>query len=153
MHRSTMIRQLRAAVAIGAIWAVTWVPLGALVGLYAAASPPQPDDFLYRPVAFPTFLLAWTIWGGLSGVGFALILGAVERRRTLGDLSVARTACWGALGAISAPAFLTAIDVAHGVPAASLHYWRLPVVSILVSAALGAACAAATLMLARRPPR
>ena len=148
-----MLRSLRAALAIGAIWALAWLPLGVLVALYAAARPPQPGDFLHRPVAFPVFLAAWTAWGLLSGTGFALILGAAERRRRLGSLTLVRTACWGALGAISAPAVLTVVGLVRRVPASLPHYWRVPLVSIVVSAALGAACAAATLLLARRRPR
>jgi len=148
-----MLRPLRAELAIGIVWALVWLPLGAMVALYAAATPPQPGDFLHRPVAFPVFLSAWTVWGLLSGTGFALILGAAERRRTLGSLSLVRTACWGALGAISAPIVLTAVDIVRGVPGSLPHYWRLPLVIILVSAALGAACAAATLMVARHRPR
>lgn len=142
--------RLRAALAIGCIWALVWLPLGALVALYAAGSSPQPEDLLYRPVEVPTFLLVWTIWGGLSGTGFAIILGTAERRRTLGQLSIARTGLWGALGAMSAPTLLTAVDMVRGLLGASLYDWRVPFVSVLASAILGGACGAATLIAARR---
>ena len=145
-----MGRRLRAALAIGGIWGLVWFPLGALVALYAAGSPPQPADLFYRPVDVPTFLLVWTIWGGLSGTGFAIILGTAERRRTLGELSIARAALWGALGAMSAPTLLTAVDLARGLLGSRLYDWRVPLVSVLASAILGGACGAATLIAARR---
>jgi len=144
-----MGRQLRAALVIGGVWALVWLPLGGLVALYAAGSPPRPEDLLYRPVAVPTFLLVWTLWGGLSGTGFAIILGTVERRRTLGQLSIVRASLWGALGAMSVPALLTAVDVARGLPGTPLYDWRVPLVTVLVSATLGGVCAAATLAAAR----
>jgi hypothetical protein len=148
-----MLRQLRAALSIGIIWALVWLPIGAAVALYAASEPPRPSDLLHRPVDFGVFLSVWTVWGGLSGTGFSLILAATERRRRLADLSRARTALWGGLGSMSVPAVLTALDWARGSLASSLYDWRPPVVSLLASAALGAACAAATLAFARRPAR
>ena len=146
-----MSRRLRAAFTLGFMWAIAWFPIGVLVALYAAATPPKPGDLLWRPIEFPTFLSVWTIWGGLSGTGFALILGATERGRMLGELSLARTALWGALGAMSAPSVLTAIDMWRGLAFSPLYDWLVPLTGVLASAVLGGACAAATLIVARRP--
>ncbi len=145
------MRRLRAAVSIGLLWALGWLPIGAAVAWYAAARPPHPTDLIFRPVDLAVFLPAWTIWGGLSGGGFALVLGAVERRRGLAQLSLGRTAAWGALGSLSVPALLVALDVLRGAARSPLYDWRPALVALAVSAGLGAACAAGTLLLARRP--
>ncbi len=146
-----MLRRLRAALTVGVVWAFVWLPIGAAVALYASARPPQPADLLFRPVDFTTFLTVWTAWGGLSGTAVAAVLAAAERRRTLGDLSPARTAAWGALGSMSVPTALVLLDLSRGSVTAGLYDWRPPLVVLAVSAVLGAACAAATLALARRP--
>jgi hypothetical protein len=77
-------------------------------------------------------------------------LSVLERRRTLGSLSVARTALWGAFGAMSVPTLLTTFDLLQGPATSPLYDWRVPLTSALASATLGAACAAATLLVARR---
>jgi hypothetical protein len=151
-RQASLIRLVRAALVIGLVWSLAWLPIGIAVALSAASAPPQPGDLLHRPVEFRAFLTVWTLWGGISGVGFALILSLRERRRTLKDLSPGRTAFWGALGAMSAPTSLTALDMLRGQATSPLYDWRIPLVSILASAALGAACAAGTLLVARRSP-
>lgn len=148
-----MLRTVRAALVIGGFWALAWLPVGAALALYAGLRAPQPSDLLYRPVDGRVFLSVWTLWGGISGTVFALLLSAAERRRTLAQLALARTAVWGALGAMSAPALLTALDILRGEAASALYSWRPPVVSLVLSAGLGAACAVTTLVLARRPAR
>lgn len=148
-HQSPPGHRLRAVLAIGGLWALAWWPVGILVALYAAATPPQPDDLLYRPVEVPVFMLAWTIWGWLSGAGFAVILAIAERRHTLRQVSLGRAALWGAMGAMSAPTVLTIVDLVR-LPRAIFHDWRVPVVSAIASVLLGGACAAATLVAARR---
>ncbi len=147
----TGLRRFRAALSVGIFWGLAWLPIGAALAFYASLSPPRPSDLLYRPVDFRVFLTAWTIWGGLSGLVFALILGAAERRHTLAELSVARTAGWGALGSASVPGLLAGFDVLRGATAGALYDWSPAVVSLIVSAGLGAACAAGTLAVARRP--
>ena len=137
---------------IGVVWALAWLPVGGVIVLYAGSRPPRPDDLLYRPVDGSLFLTVWTIWGALSGFVFAMILSRAERRRTLSELSLARTAVWGALGAMLLPALLTALDVARGWASSPLYSWRPAVVSFLLSLVLGAACALGTLVLARRAP-
>ncbi len=133
------------------MWALVWLPIGLAVALYAAASPPQPSDVISRPVSVPLFLTAWTVWGGMSGAAFALILGVTERRHSLGELSLARTTVWGALGAMTVPTALTLIDVLRMPVGLQLYDWRLPLVALVASGCLGGVCGAATLTLARRP--
>jgi hypothetical protein len=51
---------------------------------------------------------------------------------------------------MSVPTLLTALDVVRGPATSPLYDWRVPLASALTSAALGGACAAATLLVARR---
>jgi hypothetical protein len=147
-----VLRQFRAVLSISLIWAAAWLPMGLALGLYAGATPPQPSDIIWRPVSLPLFLTAWTVWGAVSGGFFALILRFTERRRTADDLTLIRTAIWGAAGAMTLPAALVVIDAVR-TPSGLLGYtWRFPLLVLAASAALGAGCAAATLALARRAP-
>lgn len=147
-----MLRQLRATLSLTLTWAVVWAPMGLALALYAAASPPQPSDLISRPDSIPLFLTAWTAWGGLSGGMFGLVLGYIERRKRIQDLSLARTAVWGALGATSLPAVLTLVALLR-TPSGLLGYsWRFPLLPLAMAAVLGAGCAAGTLALARRAP-
>ena len=148
-----MLRQLRAILSVATVWALVWLPIGAVVALYATSRPPQPSDLLHRPVEFRVFLSVWTVWGALSGAAFALVLRSAERRRRLAELSLGRTALWGGLGAIAIPALLVALDLLRGSIGSPLYDWRPALVSLVTSAILGASSAAATLALARRPVR
>lgn len=146
-----MLRKLRAALVIAGIWAIVWMPMGLALALYAGSRSPRPTDLFARPASVPLFVSAWTVWGAMSGALFAFILGLAERRRTLASLSLARTVAWGAIGCMTLPAVLTVVDVL-GTPAGLRGYtWRFPLAVLAVSAGLGAACAAATVALARRP--
>jgi len=146
-----VLRQIRALLAIAVIWALIWLPIGLGLALYADSRPPQPSDVVRRPVSIALFVTAWTAWGWISGAVFALILGFAERRRTLADLSLGRTAVWGALGSMTVPTVLTLIDVFQMPVGLAFYDWQFVLVALVVSAALGAGCAAGTLRLARRP--
>jgi hypothetical protein len=145
-----MVRQARAILVIALVWAAAWLPLGLGLGLYAGGRPSSPADIIFRPVSLPLFVSAWTGWGAISGAGFAILLGWAERRRRLDQLSPARTALWGAMGAATVPGILTVRDfvLGSGLPPGS---WRFPMLALTVSALLGAGCAALTLALARPP--
>jgi hypothetical protein len=129
---------------------VLWLPIGLALALYADTSPAQPSDIIDRPVPVSRFVAVWTLWGALSGAGFALLLMLAERRRTIEELSAVRTALWGATGAVTLPLVLVAVDVMSTPVGARGYTWRFPMVVLLVSATLGTLCAAATLFLARR---
>lgn len=132
------------------MWAAAWLPIGGALAVYAAARPPQPSDLLSRPIAVLPFLLVWTLWGGVSGAAFSIILAFRGRRRTLGELSAVRTAAWGALGSMTAPAVAIIVEVVSGPLSLHLYDWRLPVAIMTLSGVLGAVCASLTLALARR---
>jgi hypothetical protein len=101
-------------------------------------------------VSIPSFVAAWTAWGVISGALFAVVLALTERRRTVETLSAARTALSGAIGAVSLPLLLTGIDLVRTPPGLLGYSWRFPLLILVGSAAAGAACATATLRLARR---
>lgn len=148
-----MLRRLRATLTIALLWALVWLPIGLALALYAGSRSPQPSHVISRPVSIPLFVTAWTVWGALSGAAFAVVLALTERRRTIENLSTSRIAIWGALGAVALPLLLTAIDVVRTPVGLRGYSWRFPLLILAVSAALGAACATATLALARRSTR
>lgn len=96
---------------------------------------------------FPLFLLRWTLWGAVSGGVFAIVLMIAERRRSLAELSFTRTALWGALGSLSLPAAVMARDA---IQSGVLIEGRLLLLPVMLTAGLGAACAAGTLRIARQ---
>jgi len=145
-----VLRRLRATLSIALIWALVWLPMGLALALYADSRPAQPSDVISRPVSIPLFVTAWTAWGAVSGAAFALVLAVTERRRTIANLSTLRTAIWGALGAVALPLLLTVIDVVRTPVGLRGYSWQFPLLILAVSATLGAACATATLTLARR---
>jgi len=71
-----------------------------------------------------------------------------ERNRSLLNLSLLRTASWGAIGAIAVPLLFTIIDVVRFTY--SSMNWQFIGLALAVAAGLGAVCAAATLAMARR---
>jgi hypothetical protein len=72
----------------------------------------------------------------VSGVAFAIILSVAEDRRTIRELSLWRVTLWGVLGAAAFP-LLTPMNDAL----------------LLTACALGAACAAACVAIARTSER
>jgi predicted lysophospholipase L1 biosynthesis ABC-type transport system permease subunit len=91
------------------------------------------------------------LWGAISGAGFAIVLMIADRRRTFADLTVARTTMWGAVGAAAVPGVAMIWDVvANGFDSDVLADVRFVLITLAISAALGAACAAGTLRIARQ---
>ena len=106
-----------------------------------------------RWVRFPTtgamdlyFLGFWTGIGILSGAVFAALLATLERDQTLERVSARRVAVWGALGGATVPVLSTLVVLA----VTNLHLSAEAPPVFLAMAALGGACALATLWLARR---
>ena len=106
-------------------------------------------DWVRLPMTRATdlsFLSFWTGIGILSGAVFAALLAMFERGRTLDRLSAHRVSAWGVLGGATVPVLssfvvlaLTNVELSGEAP---------PV--FLAMAALGGACARATLWLVRR---
>ena len=142
-----MLRKLRAALIISALWTLCWVPVGraledALVGILL----PQPRiDSPYMGMT------TWIIWGALSGLGFAIVLGLLERGRGVATLSTFRVLSWGAVGSVILPIVYTVYFLAQPALALSLDltFWLIVLLPIGVSALLGTLCAGITLALVR----
>ena len=130
----SILRRIRGAVSVALIWAVAWLPIGVLVAIW--------KGWLSTP-----FLAVWTALGASAGAVFALLLATLERRRTLEDLSTRRLTIWGALGGAALPV-VGSLLIDLLVPNVSLAGDAPAVFGVM--ALLGAACAWATLRIARR---
>lgn len=124
------MRWLRGAIGTGATWALLWTLVG--TGIALALKVWQPDDFDQGETLTRAIQIFATI-GFLSGIGFASVFSIVERRRELNQLSLVRTAMWGAIGSAAIPLLMGANSN-----------------QAFITAPLGAVFAVTTLMLARR---
>jgi hypothetical protein len=86
--RKWLIR-IRGAIGIGLTWAVAWFGAGLVVLLVVGVGAAD--------VPFPLF---WALLGFLAGVTFSGVLGALEGRRSLDQISLPRFAGWGAVGGL-----------------------------------------------------
>jgi hypothetical protein len=150
-------RRLRGILGVALLWAVAWLPLGLLLGLYSYwREGPMDFDASWPPGHFFShvgwFLAFWATAGAISGALFALVLAIAERHRTLRDLSTRRMALWGALGSVLVPAVLLAITARDFVYSG---WWQESALTLLLAGGLGAGTAAVTLRLAngKEPPQ
>jgi len=141
MHR------IRGVLGTALTWAIVWLLVGLGVVLFLG----EPNCLYCNPNWRLYFVLFWTLWGAISGAGFAIVLMIAERRHTFADLTVARTTMWGAVGAAAVPGVAMIWDVvANGFDSDVLADVRFVLITLAISAALGAACAAGTLRIARQ---
>ena len=139
-------RRLRGIVGIGALWGVAGAVFGAVVAGVESV-------FLAEPIFVSMFDLASTLgfFGFLTGSGFAAVLTALEGRRTIGELSVARAALWGGVAGAALPA--VALLIQRGGPGLITiisdpqHSFLM---ASLLSGVIPAAMASGTVFLARR---
>lgn len=136
-----MLRRIRGALSVALIWALAWLPFGVVVGLWKGwvSLPPRHEIDLW-------FVAVWTLLGACAGGVFAILLAALERYRTLSELSPRRLAAWGAIGGAGLPVagsllitLLTDLSLASDAPGI-----------FALMALLGATCAWMTLRIARR---
>ena len=108
---------------------------------------PEPRiDSPYTPIRL------WAIWGALSGLGFAIVLGFAERGRSVSSLSIPRVLSWGAIGSALVPVlyFVYWLLTSGGpVPGVRSFFWRIALGDVGISAFLGIVCALCTLALMR----
>ena len=64
------LKRIRAALVMGLIWAVVWLPAGLLLGMVL-----DPDGSMDEP-----WVLVGTLPGFLAGVMFSVVLGIAARR-------------------------------------------------------------------------
>ena len=138
-----LLRKVRAALIITAIWVLFWTPFA--VGLNQILSDilfPNSIDSPCTPVS------VWAIWGALSGLAFVIVLALAERGRAVGSLSTARMLSWAAIGSALVPVvywILTQVpDAGFG-----LVFWETMLFTVGISALLGVVCAIMTLSFMR----
>lgn len=129
------LRRVRAAVVMGVAWAVVWAPVGVAIGLLV-----DPDGSMDEP-----WILIGAYPGFIGGVVFSAVLAIAARRRTLGELSLARVAAWGAAAGLLVGLVPFTVALSSG----SLSTWLLASGAIGAFTLLGAGSAAGSLALAR----
>lgn len=87
---SMWLKRLRGAILMGLTWAVTWMPVGLLLGFLV-----DPDGTMDEP-----WILVGTLPGFLAGVIFSVVLGIAAARSRLEELSVKKVGGWGALAGL-----------------------------------------------------
>jgi len=135
-----MLRRLRSALTVGALWGAIWLPLGVLLGWTMRWFTP--------PLIERTFesLGAWTLLGGMSGFVFALLLALLERGQRIEALRPSRLALWGIIAGIGVPLVLfLAIVMAFPV----LYFTPGSGGTFVITGVAGACSALATIRLAQ----
>ena len=144
------LRHLRGALGMGLTWAAAWAAGGLAIGVASVLLPWLPWDRFYR--VFDAPLPALAIPGFIGGTLFSTVLGIAGRGRRIEELSVGRTAAWGALGGLLlslVPAAMVLVGLAT-ITAGGAGVWGLTLMIAPPLIALGAASASGTLLLARR---
>lgn len=125
-----ILRRLRGMFGMGLTWAVGWAIVMFIIGTIIGVVDPDSIDAGEEPWRMAAIV---ALVGFLSGTAFAAIFASAERRRKVRELSVLRSAVWGALGGAVLPLLTTMND------------------SILTNTMpLGALFAAGTVAIARR---
>jgi len=134
-----VLRKVRAALIITAIWVLFWTPYA--VGLNQILADilfPNSIDGPYTPVS------VWAIWGALCGLAFTIVLALAERGRAVGSLSTARVLGWAALGSVLVPViYWTVSDPLW--PGSASVYSETILLTLGISVLLGIVCAVMTL--------
>ena len=84
------LKRVRAAGAMGLMWAAVWAPVGVLVGLVIDPRGAM-DEMWFLVFGYP---------GLLGGVVFSGVLAMQERKRRVTELSVPRVGAWGAVAGL-----------------------------------------------------
>lgn len=131
------LRRARAALVMGATWAVPWAVVAVLLGVLVIDPDNSMDEMWVMIGAMPGFI---------GGVLFSVVLGIAARRRRIEELSLPRVAAWGA-GAGFAVGVLPFLI---GEPTGAVSPLLLGGVVIGAFTLMSAASAAASLAVARR---
>lgn len=130
-----LLIRIRAAVLMGVMWAVAWLPIGPLIGFIV-----DRDGSMDEP-----WILVGALPGFLGGVVFSVVLMIAERRRRFDGLSLRRVAGWGAVGGLLVGLFPFVAGDRGGEP---FPMWMLSIPAAIT--VMGAVSAAGSLALARR---
>lgn len=96
----SLLRKLRGMLGMGITWSVGWAMVMFIIGTIIGVVDPDsidPGEEPWRMAGMIAFV------GFLSGTAFAAIFASAERRRKIRELSVLRSAFWGALGGAVLP--------------------------------------------------
>lgn len=127
---NNLLRKLRGMLGMGLTWAVGWTIVMFMIGTIISIVDPDSIDPGEEPWRMAGII---ALAGFLSGAAFAAIFASAERRRKIRELSVLRSAFWGALGGAALPLLTSVND--------SVLSTTMP---------LGALFAASTVAIARR---
>ena len=134
-------RRIRGAIGLGVGWAIGWGLVGGVLGLVNALVFPQFFG-VFRSIL--TNAIGFGMFGFVGGALFSGVLTLAEGRRRFDELRLPRFTAWGAIGGGVLGLAAVAFDsVAVGAPL----YFNAGVVAL--TTALGAGCAAGTLLIAR----
>jgi hypothetical protein len=103
----SLLQKLRGMLGVGVTWAVGWAVVMFIIGSIIGVVDPDSIDAGEEP--WRLALLVGFV-GFLSGTAFAAIFASAERRRKIRELSVLRSAVWGALGGAVLPLLTTMND-------------------------------------------
>jgi len=129
-------RRIRAAIGMGLTWGAAWFGAGILLARVPGFYSDLPFALLFAPLGFVT------------GIIFSGILVAVERRRRIDRVSLARFAGWGVVSGLLLSGIFVAAAALRGGSA-----WGEFLVFGPSLATASAVCAAGSLAMARRAER
>lgn len=147
---TTALRRLRGTVVLSVLWGAAWAVAGLAIGVTSLLLPTLPWHVLFD--VFDAPLPALGVPGAVGGALFSVVLQVAARHRRFEDLTLPRFTALGALGGVLlsvVPEALVAAGLATlGRP--GLITWGFVLAKGAVLGLLGAASAAATLVLAQR---
>ncbi len=132
-------RRIRGALGMGLAWAAAWFGAGMVIMLVFLLTTGSTGADVPYPIGFGAF-------GFVAGVTFSGIIGLVEGRRRFDQMSLPRSAGWGAVSGF----LLSAVFVVMVALTEDISFLSNLVVLGPVFAGAGATCAAGALALARR---
>jgi hypothetical protein len=151
----TILRRVRAALSLAAIWGAATGAIGLAVGLSLGIRhnpyPVLPDIrqwWFERHGLVVSLTVSWAAAGALFGLTFASLVGRVERGRSAMTVSPTRITVWGAVA--GAGACMTWWIAMLQLRNPELRPLGFPLRPLLTAVALGAGYAWVTLKLARR---
>jgi len=131
------LRRIRDAVAMGLTWAVQWAVLAVLIGTITESLSGYSLEIHLDP------LMALAMPGFIFGVIFYTVIWFAERGRRFDELSLPRTAAWGAVVGL----LLGALTLTLGTPNGPL--WRVAVIIVGSSTLLSTVSAVGSALLFR----
>lgn len=126
---SPLFRKLRGVSGTGLAWGAAWAAIMAALGVVIGVL--RPEEIGPGEGAIAVGAIMGQV-GFFSGVVFGTLVAIAERRKTILDLSPGRAAMWGILASAAFPLLTGRAD------------------AVFVLCPLGAACAAASVAIARR---